>query len=486
MKKLSSLLLVVFLALNVTAKVRYQKVEIITDERNEVYINGEIAYPEKGKYLIPRTQETHLITVKRDGYKDASICAVPYAGNGYTYPSEYEVGLDMIKLPEKLNGAKNLRVSKVSVDLENSTNKIRLFDDYSDFIKKADKIEAVENPKEEEVKYENSIFSYKLNDFLKDNGFIDTSDKVLKNGFLNNLITTVNIIDYTYHRAPAHSYYDYGGMIYTDIEAEWILTNIYGEEIYKYKSISTSDQLGYQKNNKIDESSKASISDALTKGLIDFMNQQEVVEALKDNSLELSESEFELIKLTAASEKVSSLSDAIKSSVTIKTDDSHGSGFFVSSNGHVVTNYHVISQKDEVKVILNDRSEFVAEVVRVSKIHDLALLKIDKEGTKSFEIKKSKDIPLAADIFAVGTPKAEDLSQTVSKGIISGVRETDQSSNLIQIDASINSGNSGGAIINKEGLVLGVVSSKIFGFGVEGIAFGIPSYELFDRLKISY
>src|SRR5690606_28310066 len=132
----------------VTAKVRYQKVEIITDERNEVYINGEIAYPEKGKYLIPRTQETHLITVKRDGYKDASICAVPYAGNGYTYPSEYEVGLDMIKLPKKLDGAKNLRVSKVSVDLENSANKIRLFDDYSDFIKKADKIEAVESPKE--------------------------------------------------------------------------------------------------------------------------------------------------------------------------------------------------------------------------------------------------------------------------------------------------------------------------------------------------
>src|SRR5690606_24992267 len=137
-------------------------------------------------------------------------------------------------------------------------------------------------------------------------------------------------------------------------------TNIYGEEIYKYKSTSTSDQLGYQKKNKIDESSKASISDALTKGLIDFMSQKEVVEALKDNSLELSESKFEPIKLTAASEKVSSLSDAIKSSVTIKTDDSHGSGFFVSSNGHVVTNYHVISQKDEVKVILNDRSEFVA------------------------------------------------------------------------------------------------------------------------------
>lgn len=479
------LLTALLFTLNLNAKVRYQKVEIFTAAENEVYINGEIAYPEKGKYLLPKTQETHTITVKRDGYKDASICAVPYASNGYTYPSEYEIGLKMIQLPEKLEGAKNLRINNVSIDLENKNNKLRVFEDYNKFLRKSDKIEAVESSKEEDIKYDNSIFSYKLNDFLKEVGFIDTSDKVLKNGYLNNLITDVKITEYTYNRAPAHSYYDYGGMIYSEIKAEWVLKDIYGEEVFKYESVSTSDQLGYKKKNKIDETTRASITDALTKGLIAFMTKVEVAEALKDKTLKIDESNFEVLTLPTSDLKVSTLSEAIQSSVTVKSDDSHGSGFFVSSEGHIVTNYHVISQKEKINIILNDQSEYEAKVIRVSKIHDLALLKIDKQETTSFKISYSKKIPLASDIFAVGTPKAEDLSQTVSKGIVSGFRETDQGSELIQIDASINSGNSGGAIINKEGLVLGVVSSKIFGFGVEGIAFGIPSYEIIDRLKIS-
>lgn len=85
----------------------------------------------------------------------------------------------------------------------------------------------------------------------------------------------------------------------------------------------------------------------------------------------------------------------------------------------------------------------------------------------------------------MGTPTAEDLSQTISKGIISGIRKTDGDKKLIQTDASINAGNSGGAIIDKDGLVIGVVSSKLKGFGIEGVAFGIPSYEIFERLKIN-
>lgn len=486
MKKLSLLFVISLITLSAFAKVRYQKVEIFTAAENEVYINGEIAYPEKGKYLLPRNQEAHTITVKREGYKDASICAVPYASNGYTYPSEYKVGLEMIKLPQKLDEAKNLRINTVSIDLANKNNKIRVFEDYDKYLRKSDKIEAEVRSEEEDIKYDNSIFSIELNSFLKEVGFIDTSDKVLKNGYLNNLITDVKITEYTYNRAPAHSYYDYGGMIYTVINAEWTLKDVYGEELYKFESTSTSDHLAYTERDDIQETTRAAITDALTKGLINFMNSTEVVKALKDKTLQIDESNFEPLTLSNSTGTVSSLSEAIESSVTVKSDNSHGSGFFVSSEGHIVTNYHVISQKEDIHVVLNDQTKLDAKVVRVSKIHDLALLKIEKQGTTPFKISNSEDIPLAADIFAVGTPTAEDLSQTVSKGIISGFRETDQGSELIQIDASINSGNSGGAIINKEGLVLGVVSSKIFGYGIEGIAFGIPSYEIYNRLKINY
>jgi S1-C subfamily serine protease len=146
----------------------------------------------------------------------------------------------------------------------------------------------------------------------------------------------------------------------------------------------------------------------------------------------------------------------------------------------------VIALAENIKIVMNDKTEYDVEVIRVSKIHDLVLLKIEKPDAVPFKISESKEIEIASDIFAVGSPRAEDLSQSVSKGIISGKRQTDQGFYLMQIDASVNSGNSGGAIVSQEGLVLGVVSSKLFGFGIEGIGFGIPAYEILDRLKLNY
>ena len=486
-KNLFLLLFVSAVCVNgISAKVRMQKVTITTASENEIYINGEKATPENGKYLLPKTQKTHIITAKREGYLDATVCAVPYLANGYTYPSSYEVGLQMLKLPNKLDDAKNLRIDAVAIDLKNKNNKIRVFSDYNKYLRKSDKIEAEERNEEEDIEYENSIFSYRLNEFLKGVGFIDTTDKVLQNGYLNNLITNVKITDYTYNRAPAHAYFDYGGMLYTEIKAEWTVTDIYDEEIFTYETTTYSDKNGYENRKSISDVVQESITNALTKGLLEFMQTPEVTKALKDKSLAEKEANFTPINLNLGSSQVASLADAVKSSVTIKSDDSHGSGFIVSSEGHIVTNYHVIALAENIKIVMNDKTEYDVEVIRVSKIHDLVLLKIEKPDAVPFKISESKEIEIASDIFAVGSPRAEDLSQSVSKGIISGKRQTDQGFYLMQIDASVNSGNSGGAIVSQEGLVLGVVSSKLFGFGIEGIGFGIPAYEILDRLKLKY
>jgi S1-C subfamily serine protease len=101
-----------------------------------------------------------------------------------------------------------------------------------------------------------------------------------------------------------------------------------------------------------------------------------------------------------------------------------------------------------------------------------------------FQLSQSREIGVAQELYAVGTPSSEQLSQTISKGIVSGKRKTRTFDQLIQTDAKINRGNSGGAMINKEGLVIGVATYKISGLFIEGIAFGIPAYEIFDRLKI--
>ncbi len=132
---------------------------------------------------------------------------------------------------------------------------------------------------------------------------------------------------------------------------------------------------------------------------------------------------------------------------------------------------------------MNNNKEYDFDIISFNKEHDLALIKIKASNLLPFKIQKSKDIEVASEIYAVGTPASKNLAQTVSKGIISGVRDVDDSK-LIQIDASVNSGNSGGAIIDKQGIVIGVVMSKLMGVGVEGVAFGIPAYEIFDQLNI--
>lgn len=486
MKKLTALILFTIVIIGSTcAKVRYQKVTIITDSNNEIYIDNEKSIPEKGKYLLPKDQKTHSITAKRKGYKDATICAVPYLSNGYTYASSFTVGMDMVKLPAKLTDAKNLRVNNVAINIKNKDNKIRIFTDYNKYLRKSDKQEASESSIDKDIEYDNTIFSDKLNDFLKSVGFIDTSDNVLKNGYQGNLITDINVTNYTYHRAPAHQYFDYGGMLYVEMTATYKLMDIYDQEIYSLKTDVKSGYFSYKERSEIQKRSQSAITDALTFGLIDFMNTNEVKKALLDKSEESAENNLSPIKLKTSSGFVSSLSDAVKSSVTVKTKDGHGSGFFVSEDGYIITNFHVIVAAEDLKVIMNDKTEYDVKVVRSSKVHDLALLKIEISGIKGFKISPSKEIEIAADIFAVGTPTASDLSQTVTKGIISGLRKVDENSQLIQIDASINSGNSGGVISNSEGIAVGVVSSKLFGFGVEGVAFGIPAYQIIEKLKLN-
>ena len=218
--------------------------------------------------------------------------------------------------------------------------------------------------------------------------------------------------------------------------------------------------------------------------MIEFFENDVVDSLMKDRSDLERENSFQTIPLAHNNRYVSSLGEAISSSVTIKTKDGHGSGFVVSSDGHLVTNYHVISDTTDLMVVLNDEREFKPEIIRVSKINDLALIKIDVDSLIPFQISKATNIEIAKDIYAVGTPSGEDLSQSITKGIISGIRKTDSGGKLIQTDASINGGNSGGVLIDKNAEVIGIVSSKLRGFSIEGVAFGIPSYVLFDKLKI--
>jgi len=181
---------------------------------------------------------------------------------------------------------------------------------------------------------------------------------------------------------------------------------------------------------------------------------------------------------------VDNLNNAAKSVVTIKVKKGHGSGCVISNDTYIITNYHVVSDTaSKIEVILEDGSKYPAKVIRVNPLYDLAIIKTQPLKLKPFEIKSSNQISIGSEVYSIGTPSDIELGQTIAKGIISGKRSFGKQT-LIQTDVSINRGNSGGALVNKSGVLVGIVASKLVGIGVEGIGFAIPSYFIKEALKI--
>ncbi len=171
--------------------------------------------------------------------------------------------------------------------------------------------------------------------------------------------------------------------------------------------------------------------------------------------------------------------------VLIKVGLTHASGFIISNDGYILTAAHVVKGVDNVAVILKSGLELSAKVIRIDDPQDIALIKIDGKGHKGIDIETVNLPPVGRDIFAIGAPLSENLSFTVTKGIVSGYREINNK-RYIQTDASLNPGNSGGPILNENGQVIGIVSWKITAKGFEGLSFGVPLDIIAHRLNIKW
>jgi len=169
--------------------------------------------------------------------------------------------------------------------------------------------------------------------------------------------------------------------------------------------------------------------------------------------------------------------------VTLKGDKGHGSGFVVSEDGYILTNYHVIKNNKNIKALFQMGFELPVEILNHSEEFDLVLLKVVGSGYNALSLSDSKT-EIGDDVIAIGTPNSTDLSNTVTKGIISGKRDNENGIELIQTDVSVSPGNSGGPLINSDGLVIGIISQKLVANGTEGIAFAIPIEFALDKLNI--
>ena len=177
------------------------------------------------------------------------------------------------------------------------------------------------------------------------------------------------------------------------------------------------------------------------------------------------------------------------------TASASGSGIIITEDGYILTNNHIInssssssfyqlSEATSVKVYLyNDDTAYDATIIGTDELTDLAVIKIDKTGLTAAELGDSDSVEVGAFAMAIGNPLG--LESSVTTGTISAVNREITDSNgkkfiLIQTDAAINAGNSGGALVNSSGQVIGINTLKITGNNIEGIGFAIPINSTID------
>lgn len=211
-----------------------------------------------------------------------------------------------------------------------------------------------------------------------------------------------------------------------------------------------------------------------------------VPEDEKDDDFRLSTvepdvAENELMYVTDVSEVVKK---AISSVVGVEAESYSGyitsrtgSGIILTENGYIITNSHVIAGCDSINVTLDNGASYTAFVIGDDSYSDIAVLKIDAEGLIPAVLGDSDLVEVGQPAIAIGNPTGQ-LQGTTTFGIISGVNRNvmvnNTVMNLLQTDAAINSGNSGGPLLNQQGQVIGINSAKVSISGYEGLGFSIP------------
>ncbi|MEI6556028.1 MAG: S1C family serine protease [Paludibacter sp.] len=517
-----------------------QKIAIEKDSLTTMQINKKDPEINNGKYILPRNGEPQQVVLKREGYKtryqvitpykldpagyatiglNALIIGVPFSlfaaaieaptvlpfflvsstiGGYYgyfttlinnkfwQYDSRISLNDSLIKIPLRDSVTKEIRLNKVAVDIspENSEDYYPTYKDY-----KSGKLKNKVNIKAENgIKVNDTYYSDELNNILKKNGYIDTTGLVLKSNYNQNAYLDAKVLGYKYiwiQNAGRPTDTRKTGFINVELKIKWDVLDYYKKTIYSDTIKSKSGEFVSFISSANSDYEKDALKDAMETGLYTLLNSTKFKSVMKMEKVSIIDT-LKTLEIKTAKNYVSSIEQAVQSSVTIKTKDGHGSGFFVSDDGYVITNYHVISDSAKLEVIANDGTKYPAKIVRFNKEADVALIKIEKNNIIPFGLESLETVGIGKEIYVIGTPSAQDLSQTLTKGIISSVRKQANGTKVIQTDASMSPGNSGGPLINKEGKLLGIVNAKVVGMGVEGISFAIPVSEIAKSLAIKF
>jgi len=185
--------------------------------------------------------------------------------------------------------------------------------------------------------------------------------------------------------------------------------------------------------------------------------------------------DFNEINLTAQQISNSISAAVVRIEVKIGIETGSGTGFIIKSDGLIVTANHVIADAQSITVYTTDGSKYEGRVLARDTTHDLALVKIDSTGFSILEFDINSGVQNGQPVVVLGYPLG-NKTISLTSGLVSSTQFDDGRNTLwIQTDSAINPGNSGGPMLNMQGRIVGIVTAKIFGLGIEGIGYAISN-----------
>ncbi len=254
-----------------------------------------------------------------------------------------------------------------------------------------------------------------------------------------------------------------------------------GKVIYRQSVTGRAQAEGIDNPAATYEAIRNSFKGLLTQAeFTDFLSQPTIAHTLTPTP-----GGYEIIAVSSSDTPLATeqiVSRSIPSIVQIRTPEGRGTGFVVDSSGLILTNHHVVGSAYTVKTDLYDGSIHRAQVIKRDANLDVALLKLEDEAADLTSLPICPvSVKVGEGVVAIGNPLA--LSNSVTQGVVSGIR-TRKAHHLIQTDAAVNPGNSGGPLLNRYGAVIGIVTEKIASRGIEGLGFALPIAESLDRLNV--
>jgi len=476
-----------------------QPVEVINGLGGVLTVNDSINLADNFFLDVKQASVPIQIKYSKPGHLPAYRSVLPLREDAVEYPEAVELDQELIKAYDLLKW-ENFAFTLGEV----STNLIDTYDDpendrqdvpkyYSGYYRRHLKRQEDFWPMEQDINvFDNSSDPFKIVKRQFDSFFPRTQSlfKIVD----NELIVDVEIMDAKVQIISNCHDFNLGMpgktnpyFVKTALKLHYVVKNVFGDKLLETYDWSISGEFsGY-----LEKTYPGYYFDALRPSVIDCFKKSvhlllndENFEKIQFNQNALEE-EYEELTLFTSEPHVKSIEEAVNATYIVITENGHGSGFLIDDKGYLVTNYHVINKSEKIQVQNVAGERFSAELIRGTKLHDLALLKINVDSLTGFEIKDSIFVHRAEKIYAIGTPVSIELGHSLSKGQFLGSKINSKGIDLYETIINVSPGNSGGPLINENGELLGVVTSKAYTPEGEFVTLVIPSGEILKRLSLS-